>query len=198
MKPIESVREFLRLRDAKRDERYADQLLLLACLERSEAKLREAVTAFVGVVEIGYRPTAWDLWTWTLAALAVEDRPAAEFLSTAPEEDWQSYDCRSLFWLPMQVLAVFEMIRGNETESARWVGALHDKVFEDPLPEAVHAPELRNVQQILDAIHRRDASAFSARLAERPAARAKSASPLDGFDFEALGLRALAKRRGLV
>lgn len=198
------VREFLKHR------KDAGQLRLRACLEYAEerplsgvlATLREAVQEFAGELEGGLRPSPWDLWHWSLAALAARDREAAEFFSTTPENRWLAPLDESAQWLHAQVLALFSLLRHDETETRRWVEALP----EFPLPDGVadDVPEIRNVHHLLDAIHRRDGTAFHARLAERMELRAKSFarigrdSLLGCLDIEGLGLCALARERGIV
>lgn len=120
--------------------------LAAQALERGE--LLEALRDFRIAIEFGASLTPWDLWDFTLAALAAGERGTARRLAALPEKRWTGPDNRPL---QLQVRALLELVEDGDDE--RWTKACL----------AVRCEEAG----ILDAIFRRDAAGFRTELVRR-------------------------------
>ena len=191
----------------------ADQWVLRGSIEYFEEAqssdvvdaIRSGVQEFCTAIELGYQPKPWDVWNYTLYAIAIGDWPSAHFLASMPEELWIDYQNESLYWLMMAAKAVIALLRNDPMEEERWTTALHDMVFDRPLPSGFKedTEEIQNLQRLLEAIRKGDGSRFNSLLSERMNLRAKSflryssSSPLGFLDLQGLGLCRLAQGRSI-
>ena len=167
--------------------------------------VRIAVDSFATAVELELRPSPWTLRRMVLAGAAIDHRPAVHFLASVPDERWITPVSPSLHWLAMEIKTVYSLLRDDEVEAARWLGAMRDTVFERPLPEALSAEAagIQNDWSLIEALFQRTADPFNQCLSKRMDFRTESfvrngtESPLGFLDIEALGLCRLALDRGI-
>jgi len=101
----------------------AEQFTLRACLSHARGgeaapDLRESLRLFCEAVEGGHPPGPWDLWNFSLAALATGDRRSLGFLMSVPDSRWIEPGNRTLLWLALQVLSLWALATGNARKRA--------------------------------------------------------------------------------
>jgi hypothetical protein len=190
----------------------AQQYLLLALTERFFKRpvttvvenLRRGHAIARHAFAAGYPAHAWDVHHLFLGAVAVHDRRLADALIAMRQDRWDGDRVRPVPWLILRILACFALHRGDDARAAELIERHRLAVFVDRLPPELEPdlPEMRNVHQLLDALVRRDAQTFSARIAERMEIRARALrrSPLDTSglcDLAGLALCRFARSRGL-
>lgn len=204
------------LRDADATPALAlvsEQLVLRALVDHvQEARpaqtiegIRKGLVAYSAALEKGHAPSPREVWDHLLRALAINDLSHAQLIASIPVELWEQPENLALYPLMFQLKALLALLRHDEPESSRWVGASHAMAFEDPPSESLklELEDIRNVHQLLDALHKKDAPVFNAAMMLRMTLRAKSFtrngrnSPLGFLDLHGLGLCALARDRGV-
>ncbi len=202
-----------KLRNARFFRTLADQWILRGMVEYGEdrplaevaASLRRGVLEIRTFFELAASATPWDAWDCLLFALAVGDRPTADFIRRIPEPTWGRLTSMALGWLVMQVRTVSALLGGEETAIARALRDLQVAVLEIPLPDGLgeDAAEVVNGVQLLHAVYRKDEVAFRRVVGERMDLRERSFrrhgrnTPLGFLDLHTLGICRIAKDRGM-
>jgi hypothetical protein len=178
---------------------YAEQRILQGVLDYAfegptsqlYAALQEGSTSFASALEAGHRPTTMDLWNYTLIALAVDNRSAAHFLASIPEERWMALFQPSIFWLVAQIRTLFALMENRDEDAAEHAG----------LVEKSDLLEIQNTQILLEALGRKDSIKFHQAMEKRMEIRIHSLLrqsrnvPMELIDVVGLGLIRLAQGR---
>ena len=191
----------------------SEQRILLALLEHAEgarpvetvARIREGLVSFSAALEKGHQPEPREVWDHFLEALAINDISHAQLIASTPTELWEKPLNLALYPRMFQLKAVIALLHHDEGESARWIGSCYAAAFEDQPTEATkfELEDLRNMHQVLAALHKKAATAFHTAMQQRMTLRAVSFSrngrnsPLGFIDLHGLGLCALARDRGM-
>jgi hypothetical protein len=167
-----------------------------------ESAVRGATGDFCRALEMGFVPLLPEARMFFLAALAVADRPSAQFIASLPPEPWRETPRAGMRWRSLQLDVLFALFKdGDETAGIR----LEEIRAIEAFPEGLQAevPAIRNECRLLDAIRTKDAAALDAALGERMAILEASFlrngrnGPWQLMDLEGLGICRLARDRGL-
>ncbi len=190
----------------------ATQWMELASLQyvfqREPAEVIESaargIRDFLLGLEMGHAVEPLTVWQFFSAALALNDRPSAQFIITVPDEVLGFLDDPESP-LPLLVTAAFVLATDQDSEVQLNLEMVHRILFEEPLDKAYYPmkAELANLYQLIAAILSRSATEFNERLLERCQIRVDRLNEdFDDdkpsvIDWTALGLVCLARARGL-
>lgn len=152
--------------------------------------IREGMIELRTALEAGGTLHPWERWHYFHTALAVSDRSTAHFLGALPESVWNSGDtplhtCGAL--LCRLALALF---REEEAPAMRFSQALQSIPVEELFE---NGEEIRTSHRILESIRLKD----PVRLSEGLDRRAIDRRGREAMDLVGLGLRVLARGRGV-
>lgn len=164
---------------------------------------KRAIKDFLLCLELGHRVEPQTSLEYFSAALAVNDRSAAQSIISAPDELLGLLDPDDP--MPLLVTAIFVLFAEEDNEVRLNMEMLHGILFENPLDKAYYPmkTEMVSLYHLITSILEKDEAAFNKRLLERCQSRVgvmKEADEDDKpsiVDWTALGLVCLARDRGL-
>jgi hypothetical protein len=165
---------------------------------------KRGIKDFVFGLELGHPIEPMAAFEYFLAAVAVNDRPSAYVITSAPDDTLGFLDDPDDPF-PLLVTAAFAFAADQDSEVDLNLELLHGILFESPLDKAYYPMkrEMASLYHLMASIQSRDAAEFDRHLLERSQARVDifnedtDDDKPSVIDWTALGLVCFARERGL-